>query len=56
MSGPDSDDHAAPMREVEESQQELSQVLGDLEGAVRRSVDPPSLPTRVRQSGGDNLM
>jgi len=40
LSGPDFDDHAAPMREVEESQQELSQALGDLEGAVRRSVDP----------------
>jgi hypothetical protein len=45
MSGPDSDDHAAPMREVEESQQELSQALGDLAGAVRRSVDPARLIT-----------
>jgi hypothetical protein len=33
------------MREVEESQQELSQALGDLEGAVRRSVDPARLIT-----------
>jgi hypothetical protein len=45
MSGPDSDDHPAPMREVEESQQELSQALGDLEGAVLRSVDPARLIT-----------
>jgi len=40
MSVPDSEDHAATLREVEESQQELSQALGDLEGIVRRSVDP----------------
>lgn len=40
MSGPDSEDHAATIREVEESQQELSQALGDLEGIVRSSVDP----------------
>jgi hypothetical protein len=52
MSGSDSDDHAAPMREVEESQQELSQALGDLEGAVRRSVDPAlgDLEGAVRRS------
>ena len=40
MSGPDSEDHAATVREVEESQQELSQALGDLEGIVRRSIEP----------------
>ena len=40
MSEPDSEDHAATIREVEESQQELSQALGDLEGIVRRSIDP----------------
>ena len=40
MSVTDSEDHAATLREVEESQQELSQALGDLEGIVRRSVDP----------------
>jgi hypothetical protein len=39
-SGPDSDDQAAPICEVEESQRELSQALGDLEDAVQRSVDP----------------
>jgi hypothetical protein len=43
MIGPDSDDHAATTREVEESQQELTQALGDLEGVVRRSVDPARL-------------
>jgi hypothetical protein len=40
MSEPDSEEHAAAIREVEESQQELSQALGDLEGVVRSSVDP----------------
>ena len=40
MSEPESEDHAATIREVEESQQELSQALGDLEGIVRRSIDP----------------
>jgi hypothetical protein len=40
MSEPDSEEHAAAVREVEESQQELSQALGDLEGVVRSSVDP----------------
>jgi hypothetical protein len=40
MSRPDSEAHAATTREVEDSQQELSQALGDLEGIVRRSVDP----------------
>ena len=40
MSLPDSEEHAATIREVEESQQELSQALGDLEGVVRSSVDP----------------
>jgi uncharacterized protein with PhoU and TrkA domain len=40
MSERDSEDHAATIREVEESQQELSQALGDLEGIVRRGIDP----------------
>jgi uncharacterized protein with PhoU and TrkA domain len=40
MSRPDSEEHAATIREVEDSQQELSHALGDLEGIVRRSVDP----------------
>ncbi len=40
MSEPDSEAHAATIREVEESQQELSHALGDLEGVVRKSVDP----------------
>ena len=40
MSEPDSEEQAASIREVEESQQELSQALGDLEGVVRSSVDP----------------
>jgi len=40
MTGPDSEERAAAIREVEESQQELSQALGDLEGIVRSSVDP----------------
>jgi hypothetical protein len=40
MSEPDSEEHAAAIREVEESQQELSQALGELEGVVRSSVDP----------------
>ena len=35
-----SEEHAAAISEVEESQQELSQALGDFEGAVRSSVDP----------------
>jgi hypothetical protein len=39
MSIPESEDHVATS-EVEESQQELSQALGDLEGIVRSSVDP----------------
>ena len=42
MSEFDSADHAATIREVEESQQELSEALGDLEGIVRGSVDPAS--------------
>jgi hypothetical protein len=40
MSEPESEEHAATVREVEESQQELTQALGDLEGIVRSSVDP----------------
>jgi hypothetical protein len=40
MSEDASEEHAAAVREVEESQQELSQALGDLEGVVRSSVDP----------------
>jgi hypothetical protein len=36
MSGPESDDYAAPIREVEKSQQELTQALGDLEGRSRQ--------------------
>jgi hypothetical protein len=40
MSELHSEEHAAAIREVEESQQELSQALGDLEGVVRSSVDP----------------
>jgi hypothetical protein len=40
MSEANSEEHAAAIREVEESQQELSQALGDLEGIVRSSVDP----------------
>jgi hypothetical protein len=40
MSEAVSEEHAAAVREVEESQQELSQALGDLEGVVRGSVDP----------------
>ena len=40
MSGADSEARVAMISEVEESQQELSQALGDLEGVVRRSVDP----------------
>jgi hypothetical protein len=40
MSKPDSEEHEEAIREVEESQQELSQAMGDLEGVVRRSVDP----------------
>jgi hypothetical protein len=40
MSKPDSEEHAEAIREVEENQQELSQAMCDLEGVVRRSVDP----------------
>jgi len=40
MNGSNSEDHAATIRDVEESRQELNQALGDLEGIVRRSVDP----------------
>ena len=40
MSGADSEARVAMISEVEESQQEPSQALGDLEGVVRRSVDP----------------
>ena len=40
MSEDASEEHAAAVREVEESKQELSQALGDLEGVVRSSVDP----------------
>lgn len=40
MSEPDSEDHAATIRDVAKSQQELTQALGDLEGIVRRSIDP----------------
>jgi hypothetical protein len=40
MSEDVSEEHAAAVREVAESQQELSQALGDLEGVVRSSVDP----------------
>lgn len=40
MSAPESEERAATSREVEESQQELSRALGDLEGIVRRSVNP----------------
>jgi hypothetical protein len=40
MSEPDSEARAATIRAVENSQQELSQALGDLEGIARRSVDP----------------
>ena len=40
MSEAVSEEYAAAVREVEESQQELSQALGDLEGVVRSSVDP----------------
>jgi hypothetical protein len=40
MSELHSEEHAAAIREVEKSQQELSQALGDLEGVVRVSVDP----------------
>jgi len=40
MSEHESDDHAATSRDVEESQQELSAALGDLEGMVRSSIDP----------------
>jgi hypothetical protein len=40
MSEAVSEEHAAAVREVEESQQELSQALGDLEGVVRRGADP----------------
>jgi hypothetical protein len=40
MSEAVSEEHAAAVREVEESKQELSQALGDLEGVVRSRVDP----------------
>ena len=40
MSEADSEEYAAAIRGVEESKQELSQALGDLEGVVRVSVDP----------------
>jgi hypothetical protein len=40
MSGADSEARVTMISEVEESQQELRQALGDLEGVVRRSVDP----------------
>jgi hypothetical protein len=42
MSRPESEDHAATTQEVEESQQELTEALGDLEGIVRSHVDPAS--------------
>ena len=35
-----SEEHAAAASKVEESQQELTQALGDLEGVVRKSIDP----------------
>ena len=40
MSRPESEDHAATTHEVEDSQQELTEALGDLEGIVLSSVDP----------------
>jgi hypothetical protein len=40
MSLPESENHAAAIREVEESQRELRQALGDLEGIVRSKFDP----------------
>jgi hypothetical protein len=40
MSATDSEEHAATSREVEESQQELSRALGDLERVVRTGIDP----------------
>jgi hypothetical protein len=40
MSEDVSEEHAAAVREVEESQREFSRALGDLEGVVRSSVDP----------------
>jgi hypothetical protein len=40
MSEDVSEQHAAAVREVEQSQREFSQALGDLEGVVRSSVDP----------------
>jgi hypothetical protein len=40
MNGPESEDHAATVRAVEESQHELRRALVDLEGIVQRSVDP----------------
>jgi hypothetical protein len=40
MSEAVSEEYAAAVREVEESQQEFSEALGDLEGVVRSSVDP----------------
>lgn len=40
MIGPGSEERMTANREVEESQQELSRALGDVEGIIRRSVDP----------------
>jgi hypothetical protein len=40
MSEAVSEEYAAAVREVEESQQEFSEALGDLEGVVQSSVDP----------------
>ena len=40
MGESDSEAHVTASSEVEKSQQELSQALGDLEGVVRKSVDP----------------
>lgn len=40
MIGPDSEERMTADREVEESRQELSRALGDVEGIIRRSVSP----------------
>ena len=40
MIEPNSDEQSAAASEVEESQQEFSQALGDLESVVRKSADP----------------
>ena len=40
MTEPHSEDQAAAASEVVDSQQELSQALGDLESVVRKSADP----------------